>query len=493
VREPGAVYCGPGSFKFPGPLPANGMRAHSFVLSALALLPLAFPAGTLAQTSAPPIPELALDAYPPAAREVISRARAAAVARPADAAATATMAKTLQAWEQWDAAHQAYVRCQALAATMFECWYLDGLVVQRLARQSEAAERFARALSLTPDYLPARLGAAEALLEAGDQEASRRAFEPLANEPRAAPAAELGLGRLDALQGHQDRAIAHFQRAIELFPEFGAAYYALALAYRASGRPDEAARALAQHTRYGNRWPAVDDPVKESVAALRDDGASNLRRGIALADKGDIQGAIARHEAALAQDPTLAQAHVNLISLYGRAGEFAKAEEHYRAAVASGADLGEANYDYGVLLGMQEKWDLAAAMYRKALELNPSHAHARNNLGQILERQGNMNEAAAQYRQAVESQPTFRLARFNLGRMLLAVGKNDEAIAELVKLVEPQDAETPRYVFALSAAYVRAGRKDEAIKWAMEARRLAVDQGQQDLVAIIDRDLARLK
>ena len=48
-------------------------------------------------------------------------------------------------------------------------------------------------------------------------------------------------------------------------------------------------------------------------------------------------------------------------------------------------------------------------------------------------------------------------------------------------------------MFALSAAHVRAGQKDEAIKWALEAKRLATEYGQKDLAAIIDRDLAKLK
>jgi len=46
-------------------------------------------------------------------------------------------------------------------------------------------------------------------------------------------------------------------------------------------------------------------------------------------------------------------------------------------------------------------------------------------------------------------------------------------------------------VFSFRA--VRAGHKDEGIKWAGEARRLALEYGQQELVVIIDRDLARLK
>jgi tetratricopeptide (TPR) repeat protein len=408
------------------------------------------------------------------------------------------LAKTLHAWEQWDASDQAYRRCQALTRSgpstlKLECHHLDAIVLRRLARFDEAAEHFKDAAAASPEYLASRVGLGEALFEAGDLEESRRVFRQLVSEPRAEPSSELWLGRIEAATGKHDQAIPHFERAVALAPDFGAAYYALALSYRALGRSTDAERAVAQHARYGTRWPAVEDPLRDAVLALRDDGAAILKRGIALADAGDVAGAIAAHEAALVRDPSLAQAHVNLVSLYGRAGDYAKAETHYRAALTSGADLGEAHYDYAVMLGLQEKWDVAADAYRQALALNPAHAQAHNNLGQILERRKEFDGAADEYRRALEAQPTFRLARFNLGRMLLAAGKNDDAIAELAKLVEPQDSESPRYVFALSAAHLRAGHKEEAVKWALEARRLAVEHGQQELVAIIDRDLARVK
>src|SRR5207302_1345009 len=131
--------------------------------------------------------------------------------------------------------------------------------------------------------------------------------------------------------------------------------------------------------------------------------------------------------------------------------------------------------DYGVLLGMQEKWDLAADAYRRAIAVNPLHAQAHNNLGEILERRRRFDAAADSYQRAADSQPTFMLARINLGRMLVALGKNDEAIAELGKLTEPRDAEAPRYLFALATAHVGAGHKDDGIKWATEARRLALE------------------
>jgi tetratricopeptide (TPR) repeat protein len=142
---------------------------------------------------------------------------------------------------------------------------------------------------------------------------------------------------------------------------------------------------------------------------------------------------------------------------------------------------------------MQQKWDLAANAFRQAIALNPLHAQAHNNLGQILERQRKFDEAAAEYEHAVESQPTFRIARFNLGRMLIALGRPTEAVVALQNITEPRDAEAPRYLFALSTAYMHAGQKDDAIRWATEARQLAVQYGQTDLAAAIERDLATIK
>src|SRR5262249_42881493 len=155
---------------------------------------------------------------------------------------------------------------------------------------------------------------------------------------------------------------------------------------------------------------AVDDPLLAAVIALRDDAETTFQRGLKLAEAGDLAGAIAAHERALARDPSIAQAHANLISLYGRSHTWSKAEEHYRPSARPGVNLGDAHYDYGVLLGLQEKWDLAADAYREAIAVDPRHAQAHNNLGQILERRRAFDAAADEYKRAAESQPAFRIA-----------------------------------------------------------------------------------
>jgi tetratricopeptide (TPR) repeat protein len=77
--------------------------------------------------------------------------------------------------------------------------------------------------------------------------------------------------------------------------------------------------------------------------------------------------------------------------------------------------------------------------------------------------------------------------------MLLAARRFDDAVAEFEKLREPQDAESPRYWYGLAVAHVQAGRRDEGLALAREARRLAEAFGQRDLMTAIDRDIANLR
>jgi tetratricopeptide (TPR) repeat protein len=452
---------------------------------------LAVGAPTIAQDSS--LPVVAIDRFPAAARAAVSRAYKEAMAQPRNAAAVGALGRVLHAWEQWESAHDAYSRAQALAPRTFDWPYLDAVVLQRLARHAEAVTRLDEALAISNGYLPARVRLAEARLEAGDLERSRREFEALVREPAAEPAAHMGLGRIAAAERRHADAIKEFERAVALFPELGAAYYALARSYRALGKTDAAVRALEEHARYGARWPAIDDPVLASVTSVRDDPRALVRRGVSLAEAGDVDGAIKAHEDALAADPSMVDAHANLIGLYGRARNWPQAEEHYRAAIAARADLADVHYDYGVIQGLQDRWGPAEDAYRRALEINPLHAQARNNLGQILERRRDFESAAAEYRRAIDAQPTFRLARFNLGRALIALTRTEEAIVELDKLQQPRDAETPRYLFGLATAHVRAGHKDEGLKWSLEARQLAIAFGQKDLADAIDREIAKLK
>src|SRR4029453_18616911 len=109
------------------------------------------------QNGLPPLPTLDPPSYSTPAREAITPLQRPAAARSTDPQAVGALARMLQAWEQLEAAHQAYERAQALAPHSFEWLYLDGVVLERLARHREAAQRFERPLTQSPRHLPAPL------------------------------------------------------------------------------------------------------------------------------------------------------------------------------------------------------------------------------------------------------------------------------------------------------------------------------------------------
>ena len=76
--------------------------------------------------------------------------------------------------------------------------------------------------------------------------------------------------------------------------------------------------------------------------------------------------------------------------------------------------------------------------------------------------------------------------------MLVAQRRLGEAIEELLKTLTPEDEETPRYLFALSAAYVRAGDREKGILYGQEAKRKAEALGQSALATSIEKDLRLL-
>jgi tetratricopeptide (TPR) repeat protein len=441
--------------------------------------------------SAQDLPALAVDSFPPVSREPIARALTEARTHPTDPARVGRLAMVLHAWEQFDAAAEAYARARTLERR-FDWFYLAGLVETRRAHHSQAAELLAQAVALSPESVPARLALADARFESGSADASGQVYRALAAVPAAEPHGRWGLGRVLSAEGNHDAALRELDAAVRLYPEFGAAWYARGLELRRLGRQDEAREALSRARQFGARWPAVDDPVMAAVRAIRDDAAARADRAQALERRGDAAGAIAEYEAALAADSGHASAHVNLIALYGRQQDWAKAEAHYRAALELGGNLAEAHNNWGICLAAQGQPEPAADAFRKAVDVNPHHAAAWHSLGGIAVMHGRLDEAEGYLRRAVQEGPSDAGARFDLARVLIALKRFPEAIEEFQRLVTDDHPDRARFIFGLATAYVLSGDVTAGRRHATDALALARARGQADLAAAIERDLAKL-
>ena len=281
------------------------------------------------------LPPLPLDALPTAVRERVAAAYQRAEANSASADGSGSVAMLLHAYDQLDVAEAWYRHAAQLDPAAFDWAYLLGVVQAERGRPEEASRSLRDAVSKRPRDVPVRLKLAEVLLARSDLDASAALCEEILKERPQTPQAHYGLGRIEATRGRPAAAVERFRRATELFPGYGAAHYALGLAYRDLGRADEARAALEAYEAHRMEAPPLDDPVLARVRQLKTGALARLAEGVRLGKAGDVEGSIREHEAALESDPSLAQAHANLISLYGRLGRADKAEEHYRAAIAS--------------------------------------------------------------------------------------------------------------------------------------------------------------
>lgn len=142
----------------------------------------------------------------------------------------------------------------------------------------------------------------------------------------------------------------------------------------------------------------VADLAREAAALeprrLAPQAADLYERGVAL-EAGDPAAAATAYRQALAIDPGLADAHLNLGRLLHEGGDPASAESHYRLALAADPGDALAAYNLGVALQDQRQPRAAADAYEQAISLDPTLADAHFNLSGIYEELG---EKAAAFR-----------------------------------------------------------------------------------------------
>lgn len=442
----------------------------------------------------PDLPQLSLENFAPPIRQEIQKAYEAVRSNPMDATANGRLGMLLHAYQQNEAATVCFERARALDSKEFKWFYYLGTVQAASGNHSEAVFTLREGLSQKPDYLPAQLKLAESLLGSGQTEESGQTYASILKKSPESALAHYGMGRVRSARGELASAVDHYGKACATTQNFGAAHYALALAYRDLGETAKAREHLLLYQKDKLGWPSLDDPLLDAVKQLHTGAQHYLKQGVSLEAAGHIAQAAAEHERALEIDPKLEQAHINLISLYGRLGEPAKAEMHYKTLLAVNPNLAEAHYNFGVLLTGQSRHKEASDAFRKALEISPFYAEAHNNYAFLLLNEGRLEEAERHFRAALDNKPNYRLAHFHLGRILLHQNKTDEAIKHFQQTLGPdEDDSTPGYFYALGAAYARLGNRQSALEYIRQAQRRAAALGQRQLLGSIERDLRILE
>jgi tetratricopeptide (TPR) repeat protein len=262
------------------------------------------------------------------------------------------------------------------------------------------------------------------------------------------------LGAVLWARGDLAGALAQFQTAVRLNPEYADAHDNLGLALAQQGRGDEA---IAEY-RLALRYRPESARAHNNFARL-------------LASRGDRDQAIAHLREAIRLDPQYVGAHLTLGNVLRDLGRNDDAAEEYRQALRIAPDSAEAHNNLGALLGQQGRTEEALAELRAAVRYDPRSGKAHTNLGLVLRDTGKTEEALAALRRAVELAPDSPESHYQLALALNDAGDRQGATEHFARAVQlrPDFAEAHN---DLGVALTAAGRLGDAIGHFREALRL---------------------
>jgi tetratricopeptide (TPR) repeat protein len=196
-----------------------------------------------------------------------------------------------------------------------------------------------------------------------------------------------------------------------------------------------------------------------AVTGKNDVAENNL--GIVFLEKGQLDEAIARLQAAIDLRSENGPAHNNLAKALLQKGRPAEAMLHYR----------------------------------KFLEIEPQNVEARNILGTALIQQGHVREAVEQWQEALAREPENGNAASNLAWVFAtypedSIRDGGRAVELAQKALRVSGGKIPMVFRILGAAYAENGRFSQAIETAQRGAELANSQGNPGLAAELQSNIA---
>ena len=251
------------------------------------------------------------------------------------------------------------------------------------------------------------------------------------------------LGRAYEELGMTATAIAAYEKAVAAGSPDKDVYWALAVLYDASGKPE---RALGVSRAFVERWPADERGQRalgdRYMAAGRPQQAHTIyqqlvagggqeallgRLGDAQLTSGALNQAVQSYERLLTLHPDSSRVRYQLAHAYAAAGRVADAERSYRQLLDSPAYGVRARVEAATLL--QHNGQLAAAepLLLQALVLVPDHREGLFLLGEVLLEQGRPGEALSHWLRLAQLEPHNWRVQGHLSRAYSKLGRKAEA------------------------------------------------------------------
>jgi tetratricopeptide (TPR) repeat protein len=208
-------------------------------------------------------------------------------------------------------------------------------------------------------------------------------------------------------------------------------------------------------------WRDSETLFTHALAVTRNNDVAENNLGIVFLQRGQLDEAISRLQAAIDLRPENGPAHNNLAKALLQKGRLAEAMVHYR----------------------------------KFFEIEPENVEARNILGTALIQQGRIREAIEQWQDALAIEPENGNAASNLAWVFAtcpddSIRDGRRAVELAEKALRISGGKIPMIFRVLAAAYAEDGRFSQAIETAQRGADLATSQGNSGLAAELQSNIA---
>jgi protein O-mannosyl-transferase len=208
-------------------------------------------------------------------------------------------------------------------------------------------------------------------------------------------------------------------------------------------------------------WRDSKTLFTHALVVTRNNDVAENNLGIVFLQRGQLDEAISRLQAAIDLRPENGPAHNNLAKALLQKGRLAEAMVHYR----------------------------------KFFEIEPENVEARNILGTALIQQGRIREAIEQWQGALAIEPENGNAASNLAWVFAtcpddSIRDGRRAVELAEKALRISGGKIPMILRVLAAAYAEDGRFSQAIESAQRGADLATSQGNSGLAAELQSNIA---
>jgi Tfp pilus assembly protein PilF len=176
-------------------------------------------------------------------------------------------------------------------------------------------------------------------------------------------------------------------------------------------------------------WDDAIAAYNEAIRIKPDFAEAYDNLGDALQAKGLHEEALRAHREAIRLKPDFAQAYYNLGATLAEQGKLDAAVAAYEDAIRLRSDYAIAHVNLGIVLARQRDFDRAIACLEKGIELDPNNAKFRCNLAGALADMGDLDKASDELRTVVRLAPNYAMGHFNLGVIRERQGRFSEAAA----------------------------------------------------------------